>query len=160
EPQGVDRLSEIEARHRATSVKLVRQGHRGRVTRAAIVRNAIELARTNTRELGSLPELAIGVKSKGERMPCQWDFAYASDTGMVSTETARDSQGHIVYRLQYRSGTTKQKAEFLDAEDYNTATRHGDAELVEFVRSTEGRDIEKHYKLRNGEPARNQDGFS
>ena len=160
EPEGIDALTPHEAQGRATSVKLVQHGHWGHVVHIELVRSREELAHANTNGIGT-PELGVGQKAAGERMPCQWDFAYESDTDTVSAEVAEDRAGRVLYRLQYLSGPKDRRtAEFLDENGYAARVTRGDAELVEFIRSTEGRDREKRYKLRYGEPATNQDGIS
>jgi hypothetical protein len=161
EPEGIDPLTERQAQGRASSVKLVRKGRQGHVLHVELVHSGDELVRENTNELGSRPELAIGQKAAGERMPCQWDFFYESDMDTVSAESAKDRAGHVIYRLQYRGGSRERiKAEFLDENGDDARITRGNAERVVFVRSPQGLDVEKHYTLRHGEPARNQDGIS
>src|SRR4029078_6063260 len=104
EPEGIDVLTELEARGRASSVKLVRRGYLGHVMHVELLRSGEDLSRANQNGIGSRPELELGQKANGEHMACQWDFAYESDMATVSTETARDHADRVIYRLQYRSG--------------------------------------------------------
>jgi hypothetical protein len=161
EPEGLDAVTEREAGERASSIKLVRRGHFGHVLYMESVSNGAEFARENIIGARYHPELGVGQKSEGERVPARWDFAYETDTGAVSAEIAKDRANRIVYRLQYRGGSGERtKAEFLDQHGDDAPVPRGDAERVEFVRSTQGYDKEKHYTLRHGEPAQNQDGIS
>ncbi len=161
EPVCVQRLTDREAHERAMSVKLVSRGLRGHVFHVELVYRGEDLANVNHHVFGFIPELPIRWKDKGERMPCQWDFAYDSVTDAVSSETGRDRWGRVVYRLNYLGGSRDHvKAEYLDENDDTAAIARGDAERVEFIRSTDGRDAEVHYTRSHGAPARREDGVS
>jgi conflict system STAND superfamily ATPase len=161
EPTGVDLLDDAEAHARTTSVKLVRRGRLGHTVHVELTRNGEVLAKANRSGIAAMPELEIGQPVEGERMPCQWDFEYDADTGDVSAETARDRHGRVSYVLQYHGGPRDaHKAEFLDRNRFSARVKRGDAELVEFVRSPQGLDIEKRYFSRMGTPARDENGVS
>ena len=160
EPEGIDALTDDEMLARASSFKLVRKGHLGHVSHVELVRSDGKLAHSKPGSVGFSPELELRQKT-GARTPCQWDFALESDTETVSTETAKDRAGDVVYVLKYLSGPPGQrKAQFLDKDGNAARVLRGDAEWVEFRRSPRGYDLEKHYTLNNGEPARNQEGIS
>ena len=164
EPEGVDSLTVDQARGLTSSVKLVRRGHLGHVVHVELVHSGDQLARDNPNDLGYAPELELGQKAEGQRMLCQWDFAYDTDSDAVSAEIAKDRTGRVVYQLQYRNDRRgpgdRRKAEFLDELGDDARIPKGDAERIEFIRSDTGLDIEKHYTLRHGEPAWTQDGIS
>lgn len=178
EPEGIDPLSEREVRGRVHSYMLVRTGRLGHVQHVALVADGEALAQAATGGVmqpelaigerlalraasdgSDKPALGIGRKTEGERVACQWDFAYVADTDTVGYETVKDCQGKIIQRLQYRGGSRNHaKAAYVDLDDNDAPVARGNAELVEFVRSPQGFDVEKRYKLRyHGKPALNQD---
>lgn len=159
-PEGLEVLDDAAVRARTTSVRLVRNGRWSRVARVELVGRDTQFARTNRVGAGYTPELGLRRPAKGERMPCEWDFEYDA-AGDVISETARDRNGRIVYRLQYRSGSRERRnAGFLDEHGFNVRLPRGDAELVEFVRSSAGLDVEKRYFTRMGSPGHSEQGVS
>jgi hypothetical protein len=162
EPVGIDPLSERNAQGRASSVRLVRAGRLGHVQRLEMVGGGEALALRAPGAVTNAPELDIGARTEGERVVCQWDYAYVADANTVGYETARDCQGNVIHRLQYRGGSRgRAKAAYVDLEDNDAPVVHGNAELVAFVRSPQGFDIEKHYMQRyHGKPGQNQDRIS
>ena len=161
EPEGIGTLTESQARARARTIKLVRRGHLGHVTYVAVVNGGNAVACPSFGDSSSAPELTIGIAALARRAPCQWEFAYESDTDTVSKETARDATGHVLYKLQYRGDAKDhQYAAFLNERDFDATIARGDAELVEFKRSPGGRDIETRYRRRDGELGVNQHGVA
>ena len=164
EPEGLDRLSESEARLRRISFKLVRNGRLGHVSHMERVRDGERLTLTslaNFAEAGGSIESAVAHNGGPKWLACQWDFEYEAGTGTVSTETAKDSSGQILYKLHYRSGPRERRiAELLRADGFNASIGRGDIEVVEFVRSPQGFDEEWRYFSRNGQPARSGKGVS
>ncbi|HEX3481689.1 MAG TPA: caspase family protein, partial [Kofleriaceae bacterium] len=159
EPKGVDELSAGELHARTASFRLVRKGHLGHVVHVDLVRSDGEFAQSKPAGVGYDPELELRQKARGERTPCQWDFAFESDTEMVSTETARDRSGAVVYVLRYDGPRDRRKAQFLNEKSDLAPVVRGEATRVQFWRSPEGYDIAKHYIKASGEPGRNQDGI-
>jgi YD repeat-containing protein len=160
-PEGVDELSIREARQRSSKVKFVRKGRLGKVERVELMGGTDLLAHSNEKGLGSGPELDIGQKAEGERMPCQWHFDYDA-SGEVFGETAQDRAGRPIYTLHYLpSPREKKRAQFFDPiKNVSALSKQGNAELIEFVRSAEGLDTEKRYLTSRGLPAREQNGVS
>jgi YD repeat-containing protein len=161
-PEGIDRLSESEARHRTASVKFTRKGRLGRVEHVELVRQSEQLARRNEKSLGSTPELDVGQKAEGERLPCQWDFLYDS-SGDVISETVKDRAGRAIYTLQYLPSPREQRrAQFFfdPTKGVGATITRGSAEIVEFVRTGKGLEVEKRYYTLRGERARGPSGVS
>jgi hypothetical protein len=155
EPEGLDRVSWSQALHRATSVKLVRRGRLGHVTHVELVRNAYFRTRTSS-------EVDVNATTQNENLPCQWDFEYGLNgrPDTVSIETARNRADRIVYTIRYRGDSKERiRAHFVSRNGLD-AIRRGSAELVEFVRSEDGLDVNERYLSRSGQPAQNEHGVA
>jgi uncharacterized caspase-like protein/energy-coupling factor transporter ATP-binding protein EcfA2 len=160
-PKGVGSLGAHEAMQRSSKVQFVRKGSLGKVERVALMGDNHQLAYSDKKGLGSGPELDIGQKAGGERMPCQWHFDYDT-SGELSGEMAQDRADRLVYTLFYRPSLREQKRnQFFDPIRNVIALRMGgNAEPADFMQSTQGYDIEKCDSTSRSRPAREQDVVS
>jgi hypothetical protein len=141
-PEGVDRVSEEEARHRNVTWKFTRNG--GRVEKIEAV-NGSGFPTAEHSPSAWLHRLEEEVRE------CSFEYP-RNDRGEVLEEIARDRQGQVVWTFHYSTRTT---GYYADKRGLPRARSGTGATYVEFVHTPEGFNGEVHYLDKEGEPQAN-----
>jgi YD repeat-containing protein len=152
-PEGIDRLTEDQARHRRATYKVYRRG--GRVERVEAV-NGLGTLASGFGPRAALADAAprnLGLATRGES---RWEYG-RNEPGDVTEEVARDRAGGLVWVFHYTTRTTGQ---FTDDKGFPLPRAGSGAAYVEFTRSEDGLDTEVRYLDRNGRRKPDRDGLA